>query len=189
MRRTAAVAVLAVALAGCASSKSPASVSASTAPAGGTTTTAPAPSTTRLPIPLPTPSIDPCKLTATQVSKVVGFAVTRKAKNNPGQCEYVTEAGNVWFSVDTAPTLELTRAKNDEKFSLGGRYVTITDENGFPHEAFTAVKNPGDKSPGVIADFFGWLAPGQLKIRVYYPQGGRPPGRQHVLTLAHMMLA
>jgi hypothetical protein len=187
MRRTATTAALAVVLlAGCASGGGAPEAAKSTPPPSSAT---PRPSTTRLVVPTQAPSIDPCKLTAAQVSAVVGFTVTRKAKNYPGQCEYVTEAGSVSFSVDTAPVFEEARAKGDETFSLGGKYVTITDEKGFPHEAFTAVKNPGDKSPGVIADAVVWLAPGTLRLRIYYPQGGTPPGRQHALTLAHKMLA
>jgi hypothetical protein len=186
--RTAAALLVAAALVGCGSEPSSPKATGTTPPSA--TTPAAAPSTTRLVIPTQVPSINPCKLTAAEISGVVGFSVTRKATNNPGQCEYTHDpGGSVWFSVDTAPTLDLTRAKADEQFSLGGKYITITDEPGFPHEAFTAVKNPGDKSPGVIADFFGWLAPGQLKIRVYYPSGGREPGRQHALTLARKMLA
>jgi hypothetical protein len=180
-------AVAATALTGCAS-KSPA------APAAGGQSTAPVSSspparpTFSIP-PQPTPSIDPCKLTAAQISAVVKFSVTRKATNNPGQCEYLHDpGGSVWFSVDTSDVVDLRRDKGDETFSLGGRYITIVDETGFAHEAFTAVKNPGDKSPGVIADAVVYLHPGRLKLRIYYPQGGRMPGRANALTLAHKMV-
>jgi len=187
--RAAAALLGALVLAGCAS-KSP---SPPAAPAGGTTSRArvSAPATTHLALPTqPPPPIDPCKLTAAQIGAVVGFAVVKQPPTVSGQCEYRSEPGGlVWFSVDSWATLDLARDKADETFSLGGRYVTITDETGFPHEAFTAVKNPGDKSPGVIADLQAFLAPGHLKLRIYYPQGGTPPGRKHALALAHLMLA
>jgi hypothetical protein len=181
-------AVAAVALGGCGSG-TPAAPRA-----GGSSAPAPAgasPTTTRFVIPTPAPpKIDPCKLTPAQIRGVVGFAVTRKPQSSPGQCEYQTAdtAGNVWFSVDSADVEDEARAKGEDTFSLGGRYVVVSDETGFAGDAFTAVKNPGDKSPGVIADLWAWLAPGHLKIRVYYPQGGTPPGRRHVLALAHLML-
>lgn len=166
-------------------SKSPSSPAA---PASSTSPT-PRPSTTRFVIPTPALAVNPCKLTDAQVSAVVGFGVKKKATNYEGQCEYLHDpGGSVWFSVDAGTGEEEPRAKADESFSLGGRYITITDESGFAHDAFTAVKNPGDKSPGVIADFWAFLAPGHFKIRIYYPSGGTPPGRQHALRLAHLML-
>lgn len=187
-RRTAAlVLVAAAALSGCAAKKAgtPAAATGSVPPVTAT----PRPSTTRIVIPSQVLLVDPCKLTPAVIAQVVGFAVTRKANNNPGQCEYVTEGGSVWFSVDSSNVLDLKRAKADDTFSLGGKYVTIVDETGFPHETFTAVKNPGDKSPGVIADAETFLAPGHLKLRIYYPQGGQKPGRANALTLLHKMLA
>jgi hypothetical protein len=186
-RTTALVLIAAAALSGCAAKKAgtPAALAGSTPPATAT----PRPSTTRLVIPTQVLPLDPCRLTPAAITQVVGFAVTRKAKNNPGQCEYVNPDGSVWFSVDASNVLDLKRAKADDTFSLGGRYVTIVDETGFAHETFTAVKNPGDKSPGVIADAEAFLAPGHLKLRIYYPQGGQKPGRANALTLLHKMLA
>jgi hypothetical protein len=178
--------VLLLALAGCASGTS--SPSAVTSSGPSRPASAPPP-TTQLTIPAPALAVDPCKLTDAQVSAVVGFAVVKKKTNISGQCEYLHDpGGSVWFSVDAASTEDLGRGKSEETFSLGGRYVTITDEQGFAHDTFTAVKNPGDKSPGVIADLWAWLAPGHLKLRIYYPGGGKPPGRQHALRLAHLML-
>jgi hypothetical protein len=181
---------LLLALSACASPS--AGPSAGPSSSGVPSTTAPGtprPTTTRIVIPTPTLPVNPCKLTAAQISAVVGFAVTRKAKNNPGQCEYVhADGGSVWFSVDTQDIYDITRDKNDDTFSLGGKYVTITDETGFAHEAFTAVKNPGSLSPGVIADAMVYLHPGRVQLRIYYPGGGKPPGRQHALTLEHKMV-
>jgi hypothetical protein len=185
--RTVAALLAAATLAGCASGSSSPNA-AGTTPA--TATTPAAAPTTHFVVPTQLTKLDPCKLTAAEISAVVGFSVKRDAKNYPGQCQYSHDpGGHVWFSVGTSPTADVTRVKADEKFSLGGRYITITDETGFPHEALTAVKNPGNQSPGVIADFYGWLAPEFLKIRIYYPSGGKEPGRQHALTLAHKMLA
>jgi hypothetical protein len=195
MRRAVAVSFVAAAVAvgACGGTASPSGTAATSGPPATATTAGATPShpaiPTRFPLPTQALAVDPCRLTAAEISAVVKFAVTKKAKNNPGQCEYLADpGGSVWFSVDAASVLDQRRDKNDETFSLGGRYVTIADEKGFAHEAFTAVKNPGDKSPGVIADFQAWLAPGHLKIRIYYPQGGTPPGRANVLTLAHKML-
>jgi hypothetical protein len=186
-RTTALVLVAAAALSGCAAKR--AGTPAAATGSAPLVTATPRPSTTHLVIPSQALPLDPCKLTPAVIAQVVGFAVTRKANNNPGQCEYVHPAGSVWFSVDASNDLNLQRAKADETFSLGGRYVTIVDETGFPHETFTAVKNPGDKSPGVIADAQTFLAPGHLKLRIYYPQGGKKPGRANALTLLHKMLA
>lgn len=141
---------------------------------------------------MPTPFTNPCRLSAAEISAVVGFAVVKKAtQTSPDQCDYpaAAEGGDVWFRVDNTDVVDETRDKSLETFSLGGKYVTIVDESGFPHEAFTAVKNPGDKSPGVIADAMVYLHPGRVVLRIYYPQGGKPPGRQHAITLAHKMIA
>jgi len=184
MRTPALLLAAALALTACAS-KSPSAPAAS----ASASSSSPRPSTTRFVMPTPVLAVDPCKLTDAQISGVVGFSVRKSANNRPGQCEYLHEpGGSVWFSVDTSTVEDKPRAKADENFSLGGRYITITDESGFAHDAFTAVKNPGDKSPGVIADGWVWLDPGHLKLRIYYPSGGTPPGRQHALRLAHLMV-
>jgi hypothetical protein len=186
MRTPALLVAAALVLTACAS-KSPSAPAASGSSAP--TTSSPAPSTTRFVIPTPVLAVDPCKLTDAQVSAVVGFGVKKKSQNIAGHCEYAHDpGGSVSFSVDAGTGEEEPRAKADENFSLGGRYITITDESGFAHDAFTAVKNPGNQSPGVIADFWAYLSPGHFKLRIYYPSGGKEPGRQHALRLAHMML-
>jgi hypothetical protein len=188
MRTSVAVTLAAALLTGCGGKSAPSNAGPA---ATNASTTAPAatPTATRLVIPTPVPAVDPCKLTDAQVAAVVGFSVKKKAQNVSGQCEYLHDpGGSVWFSVDAGTGEEEQRAKAEDTFSLGGRYVTIADETGFAHDAFTAVKNPGDKSPGVIADFWAFLAPGHFKLRIYYPQGGTPPGRAHALRLAHLML-
>jgi hypothetical protein len=140
-------------------------------------------------IPPQVPPFDPCKLSAAQVSRIVGFTVVVQPKRSPEQCEYDARAGgSVWLRVDSNPIINVTRDKADETFSLGGRYITIVDETGFPKGGFTAVKNPGDKSPGVIADAVIYLDPGHVVLRIYYPSGGRPPGRAHALALAHALV-
>jgi hypothetical protein len=187
------LALLALLVTACASPSATSSAPTTSGPPAATSTTtspSPRPTTTSFVIPTQTPFIDPCKLTPAQISAVVGFTVVKKATQLAGQCEYPAqpEGGNVWFRVDNTAVVDLRRDKGDETFSLGGRYVTITDESGFPHEAFTAVKNPGDKSPGVIADAVVYLHPGQVHLRIYYPGGDKPPGRQHAIRLEHLMV-
>jgi hypothetical protein len=181
---------LLLALSACASpSAAPSAAGPSSTAPSTTAPVTPRPTATRIVIPTPVLPVDPCKLTAAQITAVVGFSVTRKAKNYAGQCEYLhADGGSVWFRVDASAVYDITRDKNDETFSLGGRYVTITDETGFAHEAFTAVKNPGNQSPGVIADAIVYLHPGRVQLRIYYPGGAKPPGRQHALTLEHKMV-
>jgi hypothetical protein len=179
--RIPAAALVLLALAGCGGASTPAATTGTTPPA----TTRP---TFTIPPPAP-PPIAPCKLTAAHISAVVGFPVGKPKQQQPETCQYDDPAGgNVWFRVDASDAVDVTRDKASDTFSLGGKYVTITDETGFPHQAFTAVKNPGDKSPGVIADGMVYLGPGHLQVRVYYPSSGKPPGRAHALTLLHDML-
>jgi hypothetical protein len=177
-------AVLALPLAACGggSSKAPKAAPATSA------------SLTRTPfpgfsIPSQTLPFDPCKLSSAQVSGVVGFPVVRQPKRVPDQCEYSSApGGQVSIRVDSSSTINISRDKADETFSLGGRYITFVDETVFPKGGFTAVKNPGDKSPGVIADAVVYLDPGHIVLRIYYPQGGRQPGRAHALALVRALI-
>lgn len=138
---------------------------------------------------MPTPPIDPCKLSAATISGIVGFAVTQQPKQYPETCDYRGNPdGSVSISARPEPTVNLTRDKADEKFSLGGRYITITDETGFAKPAFTAVKNPGYQSPGVIADAVVYVDGGKIVLRIYYPSGGHEPGRAHALAIAHKLV-
>lgn len=138
---------------------------------------------------MPTPPIDPCKLSAATISGVVGFAVTQQPKRDPETCDYEgSPDGSVNIAARPLTNIVVKADKSGESFSLGGRYITITDETGFPKGGFTAVKNPGDKSPGVIADAVVYVEGGRINLRIYYPSAGRPPGRAHALRLAHLLV-